>query len=357
MQLPIATPQAAPQPLSPRPQRWRRFGLRGLQVLALGVAVAVCLTLVMRQSFGTTLVYSLCIASLCWLFIDGGRIAAARLTRRDHNWPGWAWMSAVLLAGTPAGYIVGNALANALTGTHDPGLLTTQPQEVARVLVIALVPSAFACFYFYSRERLAAAERSAAENQLKLLQSQLEPHMLFNTLANLRVLIGIDAARAQAMLDRLIAFLRATLEASRAGAHPLGAEFARLADYLELMQVRMGPRLAIGFDLPPAIAALPVPPLLLQPLVENAVRHGLEPKVEGGRIDISARREGARLILAVRDSGVGLGVVPSPGGTRFGLAQVRERLAALYGDAARLDLADAEGGGTLARIELPIADA
>ena len=180
--------------------------------------------------------------------------------------------------------------------------------------------------------------------------------MLFNTLANLRVLIALDPPRAQAMLDRLIAFLRATLEASRSGAHPLSAEFARLADYLALMQVRMGARLEVGLDLPPALAALPVPPLLLQPLVENAIKHGLEPKVEGGRLEVSARREGGRLLLAVRDSGVGLGAAPREDGTRFGLAQVRERLATLYGPAARLTLepaADGEGG-TLATIELPL---
>ena len=359
---------ASAPPLPARPPRLRRLGERGLLVLALAVLVAVCLTLLMRQSFGTTLVYSLCISFFCWLFIDGGRLAAARWMQRraggaasGGGWPGWPWMSVCILLGTPAGYVLGNALANRLTGTHDPGLLTPDPREIARLLVIALIPAVFACLAFYSRARLAAAqaqaaaaERAAAEHQLRLLQSQLEPHMLFNTLANLRVLIGLDAARAQAMLDRLIAFLRATLEASRAGAHPLGAEFARLADYLELMQVRMGPRLATHFELPEALAGVPVPPLLLQPLVENAVKHGLEPKVEGGCIEISARRDGSRLVLEVRDSGVGLGT-PSSDGTRFGLAQVHERLATLYGGAARLELAPAAGGGTVATIELPIA--
>jgi signal transduction histidine kinase len=348
----------------------RRLGERALMVFMLAVTVAVCLALLMRQSFGTTLVFSLCISFFCWVFIDGGRLVAARwMQRRSRDtatrggWPGWPWMSACLLLGTPAGYLLGNALANRLTGIHDPGLLTPDPQEIARLMVIALLPAVFACFAFYSRARLAAAqaqaaaaERTAAEHQLMLLQSQLEPHMLFNTLANLRVLIGLDAARAQAMLDRLIAFLRATLEASRAGAHPLAAEFARLADYLALMQVRMGPRLTARFELPEALAALPVPPLLLQPLVENAVKHGLEPKVEGGRIEVRARRDGRRLVLEVRDSGVGLGAAAGDG-TRFGLAQVRERLATLYGAAARLELAPAgdADGGTVATIELPIA--
>ncbi len=157
-----------------------------------------------------------------------------------------------------------------------------------------------------ARAAAATAQRQAAEHQLRLLQSQLEPHMLFNTLANLRVLIGIDPPRAQAMLDRLIAFLRATLAASRAGTHSLADEFARLDDYLALMAMRMGARLQPVLTLPPALAALPVPPLLLQPLVENSIRHGLEPKVEGGRIEVSAALEGGQLLLTVLDSGVGL---------------------------------------------------
>jgi sensor histidine kinase YesM len=197
------------------------------------------------------------------------------------------------------------------------------------------------------------------------LQSQLEPHMLFNTLANLRVLIGLDPSRAQAMLDHLIAFLRATLMASRQSAHPLQAEFAHLQDYLALMSVRMGHRLQVSFDLPPDLATLPVPPLLLQPLVENAIKHGLEPKLAGGRISVHASRAGEQLHLRVRDTGVGL--LPQPSGnvnnngtgtgTSFGLEHVRTRLATLYGSAAGLQLqaADDADGGTLARIHLPLS--
>jgi sensor histidine kinase YesM len=203
--------------------------------------------------------------------------------------------------------------------------------------------------------------RSATENQLKLLESQLEPHMLFNTLANLRVLIGIDPPRAQAMLDHLSAFLRAMLEASRTGSHSLESEFARVRDYLELMQVRMGERLHSELDLPPELALLPVPPLLLQPLVENAIKHGLEPQVSGGRVKVSARRDGGVLVLSVRDSGCGCGPGAAPGtGTRFGLVHVRERLAALYGSGASVELSrtgtdDAtQPRATLAVVRLPI---
>jgi LytS/YehU family sensor histidine kinase len=180
--------------------------------------------------------------------------------------------------------------------------------------------------------------------------------MLFNTLANLRVLIGVDPPRAQAMLDRLIAFLRATLGASRAGMHTLAAEFDRLADYLALMAVRMGPRLEVRFDLPDELRDQPVPALLLQPLVENCVRHGLEPKVEGGRIEIVARLQAGALVLTVSDTGVGLDHGAANDGTGFGTTQVRQRLTALYGGRASFSLETAPGGvaGTLARIRLPL---
>jgi len=181
--------------------------------------------------------------------------------------------------------------------------------------------------------------------------------MLFNTLANLRVLIAVDPERAQAMLDRLIAFMRTTLNATRANVQPLGEEFARASDYLALMAIRMGPRLEVKLDLPQELRDLPVPPLLLQPLIENAIKHGLEPKVQGGRIEVAARRHADTLVLTVRDSGVGLSHEAATAGTRFGLVQVRQRLATLYAERAQVTLEPATDadGGVLARIVLPLS--
>ena len=170
------------------------------------------------------------------------------------------------------------------------------------------------------------------------------------------------------MLDHLIAYLRATLTASRATQHPLADEFDRLRDYLELMAVRMGPRLQYTLDLPDALRQVPVPPLLLQPLVENAIRHGLEPQVAGGQITVRARvQPGAAstpsapatpyLVLEVADNGVGLAqapTLPPTPGTQFGLAQVRERLATLHGSAGTLDLIAASAGGTSASVRFPL---
>jgi LytS/YehU family sensor histidine kinase len=177
--------------------------------------------------------------------------------------------------------------------------------------------------------------------------------MLFNTLANLRVLINADPARATLMLDHVIGYLRATLSASRATTHSLSTEFDRLRDYLELMAVRMGPRLQFSLDLPEDLREFAVPPLLLQPLVENSIKHGLEPSVAGGKITVQALRRGDTLTLEVSDTGVGLGDQPLRE-TGFGLTQVRERLATAYGADAAIDLLTNKPAGTLARITLPL---
>jgi LytS/YehU family sensor histidine kinase len=167
------------------------------------------------------------------------------------------------------------------------------------------------------------------------------------------VLIGMDPPRAQGMLDHMIAYLRATLDASRAANHTLQDEFDRLRDYLELMTIRMGPRLRYELQLPAELARHPVPALLLQPLVENSIQHGLEPKVEGGRVVVSARRENDQLVLTVTDTGVG----PSDAalsGNGFGMKQVRERLATLHGGVARMDFEAGPQGGASTTIRLPL---
>ena len=178
--------------------------------------------------------------------------------------------------------------------------------------------------------------------------------MLFNTLANLRVLVQHDTPRALEMLDHLNAYLRATLSASRSTQHPLRAEFDRLRDYLALMAIRMGQRLAYTLDLPEDLADHPVPTLLLQPLVENSITNGLEPQVAGGHISVQARRVGGRLVLRVSDNGAGLQTPTTPHSSGFGLAQVRERLATAYGADGALEMIATPEGGTAACITFPL---
>jgi sensor histidine kinase YesM len=339
--------------------------------------IAVVLSLLTRSSFALNLVFSLCIGLSIQTLIGLGRHGIARwlIGRGRSNdalregWPGWRWMGPWVVLSVVLGYEFGTALASLLADLpYKPFRMFSSPRMMGVVLLITLLVSMGFTYAFYSQGRLAAAaaeaqaaRRLASEHQLKLLQSQLEPHMLFNTLANLRVLIGLDPQRAQAMLDRLIGYLRATLTASRAEAHPLAAEFDRLADYLALMAIRMGPRLQVVLDLPAPLRDLPVPPLLLQPLVENAIKHGLEPQVQAGRLQVQARQQGQQLVLTVRDTGVGLTGTDAAApaldgvGTGFGTVQVRERLQALYGSAATLTLAPADDaeGGTLATVTLP----
>lgn len=337
----------------------RSFARHGLVTAAFCCAIAAALTATGQGRWDVQLVYSLAIGLIAWLVIDLGRQAFG--ARTSDGWPqGWRWPLLVVL-GIVCGYVLGTLIGNHYSGETDApwghGLLPVP-------LAITIAAAAAMSFYFYSRSvrrqmqlDMARIERDAAEARLKLLQAQLEPHMLFNTLANLRVLVASDPAGAQQMLDHLIAYLRATLSASRATLHPLGDEFERLKDYLELMAVRMGPRLHFELTLAPPLARLPVPPLLLQPLVENAIRHGLEPRLEGGCVQVSARAQGSAVLLQVRDNGMGLSKNQAIGtrGTSFGLTQVRERLRTLHGDAATLQLLSDDAGWTCARITLPLA--
>lgn len=181
--------------------------------------------------------------------------------------------------------------------------------------------------------------------------------MLFNTLANLRALITADPARAVVLLDHLNDFLRATLGASRAGTHGVDKEFGLLRDYLEIMAVRMGERLRYSLDIGAGVAGLPLPALLLQPLVENSIRHGLEPKAEGGEVRITASRVGDELVVEVLDTGIGLDPARAASGHApegYGLAHVRERLRTRYGARASVKLSAHGSAGTLARVALPV---
>ena len=207
-----------------------------------------------------------------------------------------------------------------------------------------------------ARLRAETIERQALQAQLRLLQAQIEPHMLFNTLANLQGLIALDPERANTMLDQLIQYLRATLGVSRAESTTLGEEFAAMEAYLGLMGVRMGERLRYRLALPPDLRGVRLPPMLLQPLVENAIVHGLEPKIDGGEIVLSAEARDGLLDLTVLDTGLGLGHSGAKGGG-VGVATTRERLRVLYGERASILLVPAQPQGTLARLTLPMETA
>lgn len=198
----------------------------------------------------------------------------------------------------------------------------------------------------------AALEREMAEARLQGLQAQIEPHFLFNTLANVRRLYDKSHRAGAAMLDNLMRYLEVALPRMRENTTTLERDSELIEAFLRVQQVRMGPRLAFSVDIPAALRAYPVPPMMLLTLVENAIKHGLNPSLSGGLVRVSARREGERLILSVADTGVGF----SPGsGVGTGLANIRARLAAQFGDRADLALANNELGGVTATLTLPIA--
>jgi signal transduction histidine kinase len=323
----------------------------GLKAVAVSLLIAIGLSVGNIESFGINLLYSMCIGMLIWLLIESGQRALVRDWNRH-----WRRVWIIVPLAVVLGYVGGTLLADQLLGTPSQAYWLLYPGKFFGLLLMSLGVGAAMSYYFMSREQLASerqraeeALRQAAESRLRLLQSQLEPHMLFNTLANLRALIAVDAARALAMLDHLNAYLRATLSASRQQQHTLREEFARLHDYLELMAVRMGLRLRFHLDLPQELENATVPPLLLQPLVENAIRHGLEPKPEGGRLDVLAALQDGALCLEVRDNGVGMAPGTADG---FGLAQVRERLDTVYGARSAIEMLAPAAGGVCVRLHI-----
>jgi signal transduction histidine kinase len=203
-------------------------------------------------------------------------------------------------------------------------------------------------------------EKQAIDAQLRLLQAQVEPHFLFNTLANVQELVESGSARAGPVLGSLIAYLRAAMPKLH-DAHPtLGAELTLVRAYLELMHMRMPDRLQFDVAVDTSLHALEFPAMALLTLVENAVRHGIDPSIEGGRIEVRAWRDAARgavqdrIHITVADTGVGLSETAAPG---TGLTNLRARLAAFYGPQARVDLLDNEPRGLRAELILPMAQA
>jgi signal transduction histidine kinase len=195
-------------------------------------------------------------------------------------------------------------------------------------------------------------ERQALDARLRLLQAQVQPHFLLNTLANVRALVGAGSPQAPAVLDSLIAYLRAAVPKLDAPAATVGDELKLVRAYLELMQLRMPDRLRYSIDAEPAALAVACPPLTLLTLVENAVRHGIDPGERGGAIEVAARVRDGRCTLRVVDTGVGLS--PGGGSAGTGLANLRERLQLTYGDGAALRLTEIAPNGVAAEVEFPV---
>ncbi len=199
-------------------------------------------------------------------------------------------------------------------------------------------------------------KRQVIEARMAAMQAQVEPHFLFNTLASIDHLIETDPPRASKMQKNLIALLRATMptmrEANAQATRDLGRELAVIRPYLEILKVRMEDRLQTEIRVSDGLLSAEFPPMMLQSLVENAIKHGLEPKADGGQLTVSAEIVHGKLAVTVADTGLGFGQADTAG-TGIGLSNIRERLALLYGNKASLRVTQPAGGGTSVTITVP----
>ncbi len=321
-----------------------------LSTFAYCTAIAGLLTLLLpRDGFFHNFVFSQCIGFSIAL------INSLALSRMQPGIKRWIALCVTL----PASIVVGVTLAFWFTssgGWGDPGAI--------KALLIGLffgIIASITYVLFERTERLALeikqrqlsqieSAKREMEAQLKMLQAQIEPHFLFNTLANVSSLIDNDPQLSKRLLERLNDWLRVALVRARSDQTTLGDELDMLENYLQILKIRFGERLCWTMDVPEDARGLAFPPMLLQPLVENAVRHGIEPKIGGGEIVIRAVMIDKLLRIEVRDTGVGLA---SQEGSGAGLANVRARLATLFGERGKLSLENNVDVGVTAKLELP----
>ena len=350
--------------MAPQWISWSSLWRGGL--LALSVVFVLSTQLLFQ--FGLYGVWSLTDILLGWLdhFADQlivgasifAAVAAAIFLPAKSN----AWKHAMLVVSIALGALGGELLLLLRVPLPaDTSAAAVLSSRVARWLVVA----GLAYLYFVFRRQAAEAadkihhselqrielDRQMTEAQLASLRAQIEPHFLFNTLANVQQLYRMDPGRGRKMLASFIAYLRSVLPQMRHDETALKHEVELARTYLDVLQVRMGGRLKVSFDVPEELAQLAFPPLALSTLTENAIKHGLNPLPEGGAIEISARIEGTQLKVSVADTGAGL---RGSGGTGAGVANLRARLAVLYGNAANLALEANEPRGIRATIAVPV---
>jgi signal transduction histidine kinase len=376
-----AEPAATPDPsctthvleIFPVARRWRPGVLRNIVYTSIWNTLIALVFTGMSLLFGErgsvlamlwiTFVIAQCVGFVIHgLFLIGDRLLPG--IHKKSIAARFAYYTTVPIIGVMAGYPIAAHILG-WRGYLD-WLLT--PRSLAAMLFLSLTLSGVLLAIFVQRERavraemrlaqdqarIAAAERQTVLAQLKLLEAQVEPHFLYNTLANAISLIDTDPAAAKRMLERLIELLRATAAAPQ-GDGTLGEQLRWLRAYFDILALRMGSRLRWSIDVPDSVQSEHVPPMLLQPIVENAVKHGIEPKIEGGRVEIVGRREGDTLRLAVRDTGLGFRTTSSGASAGLGLPNLRARLAAWYGPAAQLVIEDNRPAGASVSLILPAA--
>jgi len=343
----------------------RVFAIQALWVLGWNSAIALLFFVFFsRVDLHFTWVAANAIGYACWVFA----LMAAAVLRPIAARSIGLYLTAITLVSVPLGMVAGGHIVQLWQGR--PAASIDWRGFVDRPTVgVTLLLGVIAVLFWYGRARehklaadaatrqaaLEAQERRASEAQLKLLQAQLEPHFLFNTLGVLDGLIASEPQRARRLLADLNDYLREALRATRADArtHTLGDEVDLILAYLRIMQARFGGRLRCDIHVDAALRELPCPAMLLQPLVENAIRHGIEPAKDGGAIELHARRAGDRIEIVIEDSGLGVRDGAPTRGMGTGLANIRARLHALYDTRAGLTLEERQPRGTVVRLILP----
>lgn len=290
-------------------------------------------------------------------------LLAAAYRRLITMKPVWTWtITALLLMTASALFSVLEVWSHATF--YQPGWQPRGVQFLGAILLDFSVLAAWTGLYFGINYYLMLSEQSvrmvnmaaqANSAQLEMLRYQLNPHFLFNTLNSISTLVLLkQTERANAMLSRLASFLRYSLVGEREGLATVAQEAEALKLYLDIERTRFEARLRTRFDIAPDVMEARLPSLLLQPVVENAIKYAVTPSEDGADILVDARRMGDRLVITIADTGPGLGAVPAEaGGTNVGLANIRDRLAQSYGADHRFELADNEPHGMIVLIDIP----
>ena len=304
------------------------------------------MNLIVSQSFGLS--FCSIITFLLWIF----------------NPEKTASLIFIVVIGIASGTLIGLQVGSFVLRQIFSITLGQAEKSLFQVIILAITFGMTATYFFYSRSRLEvskeliqeerikrlSSEKEALEANLRLLQAQIEPHFLFNTLSNVLSLIDSNPARGKSMLVDLIHYLRTSLSRTFPDRITLDQELGMIKAYLNIQKIRMGERLRFKIELPDEIRKHPFPPMLLQPLVENALKHGLEPKMEGGEIMVKAMEEDNLIRVEVIDTGLGFGSFEKTG---VGLGNVRERIKLLYGEKGRFIVEETNTGGVRAIIEVP----
>ncbi len=329
-----------------------------LYVLIFNTLISITLSYLSKESLLNELIVSNCFGfSIFFSF----QVYAHYFTYRR------ATLLLPLLAGSLVGMvlvIVASTFIHDITFTDIYLILSDTPKQVVDSLMYAFVFGAVILYFILSKVRditarhalreqqfkLSQNEKQLAQAQLRLLQAQVEPHFLFNTLSNIDALVEVEPKRSKKMLKDLTQYLRAALSHSRSNRTTLGEELELLERFLAISQVRMGERLSYSIDVPLALLSRSLPPMLLQPLVENAIKHGIEPSAQGGKVIVKAEADNEILRITVSDTGLGL---QSASGSGFGIANIRERLNTLYEGKARIEVRDNPPHGVISILEVP----